>query len=63
MEPDYDILCTICGNQKVHTTSTFVCIHTFCQKCLVLWYKKCRTEEREPTCPLCRKVDNIWGTR
>jgi len=58
-----DVNCTICGERRRAETATFVCEHKFCQECIVLWYRKCVTERRHPTCPLCRKVDNIWGSR
>ncbi len=55
-------ICTICCNQKESSTATFVCEHTFCQPCLVSWYKDCKSKNIPRTCPLCRKIDHIWGT-
>lgn len=57
-----DDKCLICDEKSDHGTATFVCKHWYCQQCIVKWYKTCKREGREPTCPYCRKVDNIWGT-
>ena len=62
-EVDHDLVCTICGEIRRAETATFVCDHKFCQECIVFWYRKCVAERRQPTCPLCRKVDDVWGTR
>ena len=56
-----DKICSICNDIRTHETSTFVCSHKMCQECLVTWYKQCVSNHRESHCPICRKVDNIWG--
>ncbi len=53
--------CSICGCEKKEKTTTFVCSHSFCQNCLTKSYFLCVELQREPHCPICRKVDNIWG--
>lgn len=60
-ESKEDNICSICCNIKEYSTNTFVCEHNFCQNCIVKWYISCKNLHREPHCPLCRKVDNIWG--
>jgi hypothetical protein len=55
-------ICIICNDVKKHSTNTFVCIHNFCQECIVKWYRECKSKHLPITCPVCRKVDNIWGT-
>lgn len=54
--------CPICNDAPQDETKTFVCNHSFCQTCLVTWYTQCVNNDTTPTCPLCRKVDTIWGT-
>jgi hypothetical protein len=56
-------ICSICNEVAQSKTATFVCKHIFCQPCIVSWYFTCVNNHREPTCPVCRKVDNIWGKR
>lgn len=53
--------CIICLEKKRAETCTFVCSHSFCQPCIVEWYKNCVNKKLKPTCPTCRKEDNIWG--
>jgi hypothetical protein len=55
--------CSICCLKKEAETKTFVCDHLFCQKCIVSWYVSCVNQHIQPHCPICRKVDNIWGKR
>ena len=57
-----DRKCPICSEDKESETTTFVCEHSFCQTCIVQWYRNCVAAAREPTCPLCRKIDNVWGS-
>ena len=59
---DEDTKCPICSEERESETTTFVCKHLYCQKCIVQWYRSCVDEGKEPTCPLCRKVDDKWGT-
>lgn len=61
MEEEND-KCSICHYDMEHKTTTFVCNHEFCQFCLTNWYKNCKKENKPVTCPICRKVDNIWGS-
>ncbi len=57
-----DEKCSICLNEKRAPTTTFVCSHTFCQPCIVNWYRDCIRRNIRPHCALCRKVDDVWGT-
>jgi hypothetical protein len=59
---DYDKICPICVLEKCAPTTTFVCKHEFCQQCIVNWNRECKRNGRPVTCPICRKVDTIWGT-
>lgn len=61
-EESKDDICSICNNIKQHKTNTFVCTHSFCQICIVKWYQECKYKELPCTCPICRKIDDIWGT-
>ncbi len=61
MEEKEEELCSICNDVFKHKTSTFVCSHNFCQTCIVQWNVECRRRGVPVTCPVCRKIDNIWG--
>ncbi len=65
MEEEYKEIenCSICSGRKEAETKTFVCNHSFCQQCITSWYFLCVNQGRQPHCPMCRKVDNIWGKR
>ena len=62
MNEENDNICCICSDIRIDETRTFVCEHQFCQVCIVDWYKSCVNREIAPNCPLCRKIDHIWGT-
>lgn len=62
-EEEDDDLCPICSDIKMASTTTFVCEHSFCQRCIVGWYQNCVINGQQPSCPMCRKIDNIWGSR
>jgi hypothetical protein len=52
--------CVICYANKINETKTFVCDHSFCQSCIVNWYKQLVSNGFEPSCPLCKKIDFKW---
>jgi hypothetical protein len=58
---DIDEKCPICSDNLKSPTPTFVCSHVFCQECIVTWYKNCVYNHKPTSCPICRKIDNIWG--
>jgi hypothetical protein len=49
--------CGICFEEFNHPTKTFVCNHYFCQQCIVTWNFKCIDENKNVSCPMCRKED------
>ena len=53
--------CVICSDKKIAEVRTFVCKHSFCQPCIVEWYRSCIEKRLKPTCPICRKIDDNWG--
>ena len=60
-ELSIDLMCPICSGAFRSSTPTFVCEHKFCQECIVAWNRECISRHRPVTCPICRKIDNVWG--
>jgi hypothetical protein len=56
-------ICPICNDIAQNKTPTFVCAHIYCQTCITKWYFLCVDSQKEPHCPICRKVDNVWGKK
>ena len=46
-------ICCICMEHQIECVLT--CFHAYCRNCIDEW------NERDPTCPLCRKLENGRG--
>lgn len=61
MPPDKAEPCPICYEPALKRVP-LSCHHTFCQKCIRVWSKKCQSDHKPVICPVCRNpvpTDNL----
>ena len=68
VQSNVDETCPICYHalenethimHNVNNINTKVCMHRFCQSCIVGWFLHCSNNEINIRCPMCRRSVNI----